>query len=238
MPGIYNENKKFKIYVGGKKIKKVYAGTKLVYSIGNTVTYIENGITHTEDYDEGESVLSPTSFTPSKNGWEFLGWQTNNGFPVNVLQSLLMGEDPITLYAVWRQGGYVPDQPLPYTYNGPALSLNYSPGGEWQANASVDKPDAITNATIGIMYLSIGVNGRGRSWQIPSEGHEGDAVEDAGTAGYGGQTFTISGSSSESINGYASPDPTWTGGQSWSGGNVHISNVVLKGYTTTQYSFG
>lgn len=237
MPSSFYKDSKLKIYLENHKIKKGYCGDKLVYTCGNTVTYVANGINYYEDVEEGASVLSPTSFTPGKPGWTFRGWSLSNTNH-SVQTNLIMGESPMTLYAVWSQGESVPDQPISFSYDGPALDLEYSPRGAWEATAWVDKPDAITNATTGIMYLSISVNGRGRSWQIPSEGHSADAVEDTGTAGYGGKTFTISGGSTENIKGTANPDPEWTGGQSWYGGDVHVSNVILKGYNNTNWFVG
>ena len=53
--------------------------------------------------EEGESCLSPASFTPTKSGWEFVGWRQDTAANGNVLSGLAMGDTPMTLYAVFRQ---------------------------------------------------------------------------------------------------------------------------------------
>lgn len=97
-------NHKAKLFVGNKKVKKVYAGDKKVYSAGNTVTYhVDNGITFVEEVDSDASCLSPTTFTPSKSGWIFVGWREDTKAFGNVLSSKIMGDDPLHLYALFRQ---------------------------------------------------------------------------------------------------------------------------------------
>lgn len=93
-------NIKGKLFVGSAKVKKAYLGTEKVYSSGNTVTYVCNGSRYTEEYDEGSNVLRPTSFTPQRPNSTFLGWSiASNSFTIQT--SLTMGDNPITLYAVW-----------------------------------------------------------------------------------------------------------------------------------------
>lgn len=101
---IYSGNTKSKLYLGNKKVKKVYRGASKVYSSGSTVTYtVDSGTSHTVEYDEGASVLSPTTFTPSKSGWTFVGWREDTTANSSVLTSKTMGDTPITLYAVFTQ---------------------------------------------------------------------------------------------------------------------------------------
>lgn len=242
MPGSFKGPDKLKIYFGSIKIRKGYAGSKLVYSVGNPVTYIENGLQHIEDVEEGLTVLSPTSFSPNKPGWSFLGWSISPS-STNIQTNLVMGEAPITLYAVWNRGSYVPDQPLSIVYDGPASGCNLNPGGNWEAMASVDDAD-INNGSTGQVYLTISVGGTvGRSWTsyAINSGNTDSAgnpiynyrqEENTGTPGYGGKTFSISGSGNITAN------ANRTGGYGHSGGNVHVMNVVRKGYDTTEYSVG
>lgn len=98
---IYTGNKKAKLFTGNMKVKKAYLGTEKVYSSGNVVTYVCNGTRYTEEFDEGSSVLRPTGFTPQKPGATFLGWSTSSTSPT-VQTFLIMGDYPITLYAVWN----------------------------------------------------------------------------------------------------------------------------------------
>lgn len=88
----------------GHKIAKMYCQNEVIYSAGNTVTYIVDGISYQEDVEEGASCLSPKTFTPSKSGWEFVGWrQQDTAANDSVLSNLIMENEPITLYAVFRQ---------------------------------------------------------------------------------------------------------------------------------------
>lgn len=85
-------------------IAKMYCENNVIYSSGNTVTYyIDSGVSYQEEVDEGASCLSPKSFTPAKSGWEFVGWRQDTAANGNVLSSLNMGDDPVTLYAVFKQ---------------------------------------------------------------------------------------------------------------------------------------
>lgn len=92
------------LYFGDIGIQEVYYGSTKIFPMGNTVTYyVDTGVTYQEDIDEGASCLSPSSFAPGKPGWSFMGWRTDNMAAGTVLQSLPMGNSPITLYAVFKR---------------------------------------------------------------------------------------------------------------------------------------
>lgn len=96
--------KKSKIYVGSKKVKKIYIGATKTYSAGNWVTYVvDSNTSYSEEVDEGLSILSPSTFTPTKSGWSFVGWRFDTTANGSVISSQTMGDDPITLYAVFSQ---------------------------------------------------------------------------------------------------------------------------------------
>lgn len=101
--GAFNGSTKMKIFIGDVKVKKAYLGSTKVYSSGNVVTYNVDGATYQEEVDEGASVLNPTTFTPTKSGWTFVGWREDATASSSVLSSKIMGDTPITLYAVFRQ---------------------------------------------------------------------------------------------------------------------------------------
>lgn len=104
MAKLYIGNNSHKIYLGNEKIKKEYIGTERVYSSGNIcVYYVNTSNTYQEEIDDGVSVLSPKSFTPVLSGWTFVGWRTDKIASGSVLSSLTMGDNPITLYAVFKQ---------------------------------------------------------------------------------------------------------------------------------------
>lgn len=90
----------------GKSFKKVLARSdgRVLWSAGSTVTYVvDTGTSYTEEVDSGASCLSPTTFTPSKDGWTFVGWREDTTASGSVLSSKVMESDPITLYAVFKQ---------------------------------------------------------------------------------------------------------------------------------------
>ena len=96
--------KGYKLYLGASKIKKAYLGNKRVYSAGNVVTYkVDTNLSYQEEVDSDTSCLSPTTFTPQKKDWTFVGWRENATADGNVLTSKIMGDDPITLYAVFKR---------------------------------------------------------------------------------------------------------------------------------------
>ncbi len=229
MPGVFYGDQKVKIFFGDIKIRKAYLGDKLVYTCENPVTYIENGRQHMEYVEEGMTVLSPESFAPSKPGWTFRGWSISAN-SINIQTNLVMGEMPITLYAVWSMGSYIPDQPLPFTYSGPADGLYYSPGGSWTATASIDDVYDIGNNTTGEVAIIVSVAGtNGRGWvNRPGAGTE----EYTGYPGYGGAVFHIGGI------GAITAKIENTGAWKYSGGDVNIRNVVLKGSSNVEWSVG
>lgn len=101
---IYRAGDKAKLNIGAAKVKKMYRGDVKVYSAGNICTYhVDTGITYQEEVDEGASCLSPKSFTPAKAGWEFVGWREDQTAGSSVLTGKLMGDDPVTLYAVFQK---------------------------------------------------------------------------------------------------------------------------------------
>lgn len=80
-------------------------GDTKLYSSGNIVTYVvDSGMTYLEEVDEGASILVPSTFVPTKSGWTFLGWRKDTTASSSVLSSEVMGDEPVTLYAVFTQG--------------------------------------------------------------------------------------------------------------------------------------
>lgn len=131
---IYIGNRKAKLYIGNKKVKKAYLGNRLVYSAGNVVTYkIDTNVTYTEEMDEGESCLSAKTFTPTKSGWEFVGWRTDSTASGSVLSSKVMGDNPITLYAVFRQT-------ITVTYYNNSTTKSTTNGYRYYNNSNIVNP--------------------------------------------------------------------------------------------------
>lgn len=110
MPETHNGTVLKKMTYNGQKVKKWKHNGVLVYSAGEIVTYYVNGVVYKEEVEDGESVLSPTSFTPSVSGATFLGWSESKS-STSVLTSKVMNGEPITLYGV-------------YTYTNKSVSVN------------------------------------------------------------------------------------------------------------------
>lgn len=101
---IYTGNTKSKLYIGSTKIRRVYKGNEQLYSSGGIVTYmVDSGVSHQEEVESDASCLSPTTFTPTKEGYVFAGWREDNTASETVLESKIMDSDPITLYAVFTK---------------------------------------------------------------------------------------------------------------------------------------
>lgn len=102
---IYNGDKKQKdiYWPGGIKIGEIYNGATLVYRSAFAVTYVvDSDISYVEMVNPGASVLNPTTFTPAKDGWIFVGWRTDTAADSSVLSSKLC-DGEMTLYAVYSQ---------------------------------------------------------------------------------------------------------------------------------------
>ena len=83
--------------------KKAYIDGVQTYSAGNPVTYVvDSGVSYTEEVEYGASCLSPKTFTPAKSGWTFVGWREDKTANASVFTTKVMGDNPITLYAVFK----------------------------------------------------------------------------------------------------------------------------------------
>lgn len=110
-------NKKSKLYLGNTKVLKAYLGSAKIYSSGNVATYyVDEDAVYREEIEEGKSCLEPKTFIiPKKNGYLFAGWSLESGG--EVLESIIMGDEPITLYAVFQDAN-VMKNPKYVTYTG------------------------------------------------------------------------------------------------------------------------
>lgn len=160
----YIGGKKQKLYCGGVKIRKQYCEQKKIYSSGNFVYYNVDDKVYSEEFDEGLSILNPSSFFPTKTGWEFVGWRSDTVASASVISSLVMGDDAITLYAVFRQSvvvNYYNDSTTPKTdtkyryYNSgnvvnPTFKLSQASKSGWSARGW----STGTNANSDITYAN------------------------------------------------------------------------------------
>lgn len=85
-------------------LKKMNCNETLVYSASQLITYkVDTGTTYTEEIEYGSSALVPTSFTPTKSGYTFVGWRTDNAASSSVLTEKDVDTEEFTLYAVFKR---------------------------------------------------------------------------------------------------------------------------------------
>ena len=93
-----------KMNYNGQKVKKWYHDGVRVFTAGNVVTYYVNTDTsYQEEVDSEASCLSPTTFTPELSGYTFVGWREDTTASGEVLSEKIMGDEPISLYAVFKK---------------------------------------------------------------------------------------------------------------------------------------
>ncbi|MCI8431691.1 MAG: InlB B-repeat-containing protein [Lachnospiraceae bacterium] len=157
---IYFAQNKSKLFLGPQKVRQGYVADRKVYSSANTVTYmVDIGISYTEEADSGTSCLSPKTFTPQKTGWSFVGWREDRTAGAGVLESKVMADSPVTLYAVFRAGVTV-------TYYNNSTSASSTSGYRYYNNGSVVNPSfQLTQASSG------GWTARG--WSTSNQGNAG-----------------------------------------------------------------
>ncbi len=225
----------YKAYLGNIKLKKGYIGDRRVYSAGNVVTYnVSPGVSYQEEVDSDASVLSPTSFTPSLSGWTFVGWRTDTAASGSVLTSKTMGDDPITLYAVFRQTVTV------IFYNGSTKATS-SVGYRYYNNGNTVHPSFAPQQAALSGWTA-------RGWSTGTAGNSGIYSNN-------GATFTISSGTSLTLYGmyYQTITLSYTGNGATSGstaaqygtryynsnGNVVNPSVSLRtnGFGKTNYYF-
>lgn len=232
MPINLGNNKIKYIYLCSTKIKKVYLGSTKIYSSGNIVTYhVDTGTTYQEEVDDGESVLSPKTFTPTKSGWYFVGWKTNSTANGDVLSSKVMGDDPITLYAVFRQT-------ITVTYYNNSTTASKTTGYRYYNNNNIANPSfKLTQAA------SSGWTARG--WSTTNKGNASITYNNGATFtrdssitlyGLYQRTITLSYAGNGNTGGSTAAQ---TGTQYWApAGAINPSfTVKANGFTRTNYIF-
>lgn len=134
---------KIKMYLGNTPIHRMYLGNERIYPNAGMVTYhVDTNVTYTEEVDIDESILNPSTFTPSKSGWTFVGWRKDTAANGSVLSNEVMTGDDVTLYAVFRQ-----TITLSYNGNGATGGSTASQSGtQYYNNGNVANPSFRLNA--------------------------------------------------------------------------------------------
>ena len=96
---------KYTFLHNGNKLKKAYHNTSTVlWTAGDKVTYhVDVDLIFVEEVDDGTTCLLPTTFTPAKEGWIFVGWREDGLANSEVLSEKNMNGEPVVLYAVYKQ---------------------------------------------------------------------------------------------------------------------------------------
>lgn len=112
-----------------------------VWGASSAVTYVvDSSKSYSEDVVRGNSVLSPTTFTPSKDGYTFVGWREDKTASSTVLTSKTMGDSPMTLYAVFKRT-------LTLTYYDNTTTKATKSGTQYYNNGNTNNPSwAMTQA--------------------------------------------------------------------------------------------
>lgn len=123
-----------KIMSSNHKVAKIYCENQVMYSSGNVVTYnVDKGVVYNVEVDSDVDVLSPTTFTPKKSGYNFVGWRADTKAEASVLDSMIMDTDPIVLYAVF-------EKPVTLTYYEKAQSSGKKTNSQYYNNNNVVNP--------------------------------------------------------------------------------------------------
>ncbi len=85
----------------GNKINKTFEIDKNAF--GFNITYQVDNNQYVELIPNGKSALTPSSFTPSKSGYTFVGWREDNTATSSVLTSKTVQGSSFTLYAVFKR---------------------------------------------------------------------------------------------------------------------------------------
>lgn len=74
------------------------------YSTSQTITYnVDTDSVYTENRLKGADATKPETFTPSKSGYTFVGWRSDSQANLTVINSMIVGTNDITLYAVFKK---------------------------------------------------------------------------------------------------------------------------------------
>lgn len=223
-----------KLNIGSRNVKKAYKGAGLVYSSGSSVTYhVDTGITYREEINEGESCLSPKTFTPAKSGWEFAGWRQDTAAPAagSVESSVPMGSSPVTLYAVFRKL-------ITVTYYNNSTSASSTSGYRYYNNGNVVNPSfTLTQASS---------SWTPRGWSTSNQGNAGITYAN-GTTFTRDSDITLYGLYQQTVTvtyyNNSTTASTTTGTRYWApAGSINpsfaLSQAALSGWTARGWSTG
>lgn len=164
------------VYKGSVKIGQIYKGSQLIYQSAFNVTYVVdtiNGVqtSYTEKIKPNTSMI-PTTFTPTKSGYTFVGWRKDKTASSSVLTSAVATEHT-TLYAVFSK----------------AITVSYSGNGNTSGSTSSHSENMYYNNgnTVGAKF-TLKTNGFAKTAYSFSKWALGDA---SGTQYAAGESVTL-----------------------------------------------
>ena len=143
----------------GNKINKTFEIDKNAF--GFNITYQVDNNQYVELIPNGTSALTPSSFTPSKSGYTFVGWREDTTATSSVLTSKIVQGSSFTLYAVFSRT-------LIASFNGNGAtggSTGSVSGVQYYNNGNVANP-TITLPANGFTRTSYGFTG----WNLGNPG--------------------------------------------------------------------
>ena len=169
----------------GKLYSKNSTSIKLIQwptDVKYVVTYyVDTNIKYVEEVQMNKSCLSPTSFTPELDGYNFLGWKENTNADSDVLKNRIADTKGITLYAVFSKE-------VVLTYDGNSAttgSVNSQNGTAYYNNGNAVNPSFVlsSNGFTKTEYVFVG-------WDLGAAGETITLTESVTTYAQWVQTVT------------------------------------------------
>lgn len=228
----YGDDKKLKAYYGNKKVLSMWYGSIRVYPNAGEVTYyVDSGIVYTEEIDIDQSCLTPTTFTPSKSGWTFVGWREDSTASSSVLSEKISDGNNYTLYAVFKQNVTVTK------YNG-SSSATTETKTRYYNNANENNPSFTLSQTVLSGWTAQGwcTSNSATASVVVSNG--GSVTLSANATYYGkyAQTITLSYNGNGATGGSTASQ---SGTRYFNSGNYSNPSFSLRssGFSRTYYNF-
>lgn len=228
----FGDDKKIKAYYGNKKVKSMWYGSIRVYPNAGEVTYyVDNGVVYTEEIDIDQSCLTPTTFTPSKSGWTFVGWREDSTASSSVLSEKISDGNNYTLYAVFRQNVTVTK------YNGSSSPTTESKT-RYYNNANTANPSFTLSQTVLSGWTAQGwcTSSSATASVVVSNGGSVTLTSDATYYGKYAQTITLSYNGNGATGGSTASQ---SGTRYFNSGNYSNLSFSLRssGFSRTYYNF-